>query len=168
MANWPRRDGQGRDSVSDRPDHHRRRHRLRASNTPASHAHRFSMEERMTVCNMSIEAGAAAGMIAPDETTFEYLRGRPHSPRKAKISTRPSTAGDNCPAMPARNTTSRCFQRRRYRAASYLGHESRPGRCRSTGRVPDPARFNNRNERKAAASALEYMGLAGRQADRDR
>lgn len=38
------------------------------------------MDERMTVCNMSIEAGARAGMIAPDETTFEYLKGRPHAP----------------------------------------------------------------------------------------
>src|SRR3989449_6254282 len=41
----------------------------------------LSMEERMTVCNMSIEAGARAGMIAPDDTTFEYLAGRPHAPR---------------------------------------------------------------------------------------
>ncbi|HEU4529883.1 MAG TPA: 3-isopropylmalate dehydratase large subunit [Steroidobacteraceae bacterium] len=40
----------------------------------------LSMEERMTVCNMSIEAGARAGMVAPDDTTFEYLRGRPHAP----------------------------------------------------------------------------------------
>ncbi len=40
----------------------------------------LSMEERMTVCNMSIEAGARAGMIAPDETTFEYLKGRPRAP----------------------------------------------------------------------------------------
>ena len=43
----------------------------------------LSMEGRMTVCNMSIEAGARAGMIAPDETTFEYLRGRPHAPQGA-------------------------------------------------------------------------------------
>ena len=42
----------------------------------------LSMEERMTVCNMSIEAGARAGMIAPDETTFAYLRGRPFAPRE--------------------------------------------------------------------------------------
>ena len=40
----------------------------------------LTMDERMTVCNMSIEAGARAGMIAPDETTFEYLKGRPHAP----------------------------------------------------------------------------------------
>src|SRR5439155_10906461 len=43
----------------------------------------LSMEERMTVCNMSIEAGARAGMIAPDQTTFDYLRGRPYAPQGA-------------------------------------------------------------------------------------
>src|SRR3954451_13338363 len=41
----------------------------------------LSMEGRMTICNMSIEAGARAGMVAPDETTFDYLKGRPHAPR---------------------------------------------------------------------------------------
>ena len=41
----------------------------------------LSMDERMTICNMSIEAGARAGMIAPDETTFAYLRGRPRAPQ---------------------------------------------------------------------------------------
>ena len=45
----------------------------------------LSMEERMTVCNMSIEAGARAGMIAPDDTTYEYLAGRPHAPRGAAM-----------------------------------------------------------------------------------
>ena len=43
----------------------------------------LSMEERMTICNMSIEGGARAGLIAPDETTFEYVRGRPHAPKGA-------------------------------------------------------------------------------------
>ena len=43
----------------------------------------LSMEGRMTICNMSIEAGARAGMVAPDETTFEFLRGRPHAPKGA-------------------------------------------------------------------------------------
>ena len=44
----------------------------------------LGMEERMTVCNMSIEAGARAGLIAPDDTTFEYLAGRPHAPQGAR------------------------------------------------------------------------------------
>ena len=43
----------------------------------------LSMEARMTICNMSIEAGARAGLIAPDETTFEYIKGRPHAPQGA-------------------------------------------------------------------------------------
>jgi 3-isopropylmalate/(R)-2-methylmalate dehydratase large subunit len=43
----------------------------------------LSMDGRMTICNMSIEAGARAGMVAPDETTFAYLQGRPHAPRGA-------------------------------------------------------------------------------------
>ncbi len=53
---------------------------------------KLSMEARMTICNMSIEAGARAGMIAPDETTFAYLEGRPHAP-KGRTGTRPSPTG---------------------------------------------------------------------------
>ncbi len=52
----------------------------------------LSMEGRMTICNMSIEAGARAGMIAPDETTFAYVKGRDHAPR-ASSGTRPSPTG---------------------------------------------------------------------------
>jgi homoaconitase/3-isopropylmalate dehydratase large subunit len=51
------------------------------------------MEERMTVCNMSIEAGARAGMIAPDETTFAYLKGRPRAPSGARGSRRSPPGG---------------------------------------------------------------------------
>jgi 3-isopropylmalate/(R)-2-methylmalate dehydratase large subunit len=56
------------------------RHRVPRRGDP-----RLSIEGRMTVCNMSIEAGARAGMIAPDETTFEYLRGRPHAPTRRRL-----------------------------------------------------------------------------------
>ena len=52
-------------------------------NTAAQQCKRLSMDERMTVCNMSIEAGARAGMIAPDEVTFAYLKGRPRAPQGA-------------------------------------------------------------------------------------
>ena len=55
----------------------------------------LSMEGRMTICNMSIEWGAKAGMIAPDETTFAYLKGRPHAPR-APTGTPPSPTGRPC------------------------------------------------------------------------
>ena len=49
----------------------------------------LSMEERMTVCNMSIEAGARAGMIAPDETTYSYLKTRPRAPQGGRLGARP-------------------------------------------------------------------------------
>jgi 3-isopropylmalate/(R)-2-methylmalate dehydratase large subunit len=53
----------------------------------------LDMEERMTLCNMSIEAGARAGMIAPDDTTIEYLAGRPYAPQRARIGKQPSSIG---------------------------------------------------------------------------
>jgi homoaconitase/3-isopropylmalate dehydratase large subunit len=62
------------------------------------------MEERMTVCNMSIEGGARAGMIAPDDTTFNTWPDRP-TRRKAPIGMRPSRAGSNCPPTKAQPTT---------------------------------------------------------------
>ena len=62
----------------------------------------LSMEERMTVCNMSIEAGARAGLIAPDRTTFDYFAADGFRPR---ISTPPWFAGRPCPAIRARSTT---------------------------------------------------------------
>ena len=54
-----------------------------SSNMPAAPSATLTMEGRMTVCNMSIEAGARAGLIAPDETTFAYLKGRPYAPKGA-------------------------------------------------------------------------------------
>ena len=67
----------------------------------------LSMEERMTICNMSIEGGARAGLIAPDETTFEYIKGRAATRRKAQPGTRPSPTGARCPPTKARSTTKR-------------------------------------------------------------
>src|SRR3712207_7805354 len=56
----------------------------------------LSMEGRMTICNMSIEAGARAGMVAPDETTYAYLKGRPHAPQgKDRKSTRLNSSHAN-------------------------------------------------------------------------
>ncbi len=54
-----------------------------SSNTAGLPCGRLTMEERMTLCNMSIEGGARAGMVAPDDTTFEYLAGRPGAPQGA-------------------------------------------------------------------------------------
>ena len=62
------------------------------------------MEERMTVCNMSIEGGARAGLIAPDDTTFEYLARPSASLPRARTGTRPSRAGSSFPPTKARRT----------------------------------------------------------------
>ena len=67
----------------------------------------LSMEQRMTVCNMSIEAGARAGLIAPDDVTFDYLRGR-RARRRARTSTRPSRSGASSAATTARASTAKC------------------------------------------------------------
>ncbi len=64
----------------------------------------LSMEARMTICNMTIEAGARAGMVAPDEVTFAYLEGRPFVPR-GKDFQRPSSTGKRCRPIRARNST---------------------------------------------------------------
>jgi 3-isopropylmalate/(R)-2-methylmalate dehydratase large subunit len=76
----PRGHRQGLDPVPDRPDHHLRGCGQVVEYT-GSVIRALTMEERMTVCNMSIEAGARAGMIAPDQTTFDYLRGREFAPQ---------------------------------------------------------------------------------------
>lgn len=68
---------------------------------------KLSMEARMTICNMSIEAGARAGMIAPDQTTFDYLKGRDHA-RRARSGTRRSSTGRPCAPTTTRYSTPRC------------------------------------------------------------
>jgi 3-isopropylmalate/(R)-2-methylmalate dehydratase large subunit len=118
----------------------------------------LSMEERMTVCNMSIEAGARAGMIAPDDITFAYLKGRPRAP-----------AGEAWTSAVERWRSYRSDAGAAYDTqvlldASSIGPQvtwgTTPGMVSDiTGRVPDPARFPTENEREAATRALEYMGL---------
>ena len=88
----------------------------------------LSMEERMTVCNMSIEAGARAGMIAPDDVTFDYLRSRPESPRKILMPR--SSAGGICPPMKAKLRQVQRLSRERHPTTSDLGNESRPSHQR--------------------------------------
>jgi 3-isopropylmalate/(R)-2-methylmalate dehydratase large subunit len=119
---------------------------------------RLGMEERMTVCNMSIEAGARAGMIAPDATTFDYLRGRDLAPRDFD---RAVTAWEKLPTDAGA----------RYdRVEVYAGADVVPqvtwgtNPAQVTGidaAVPDPDSFTDPNDRSSAARALEYMGLAG-------
>jgi 3-isopropylmalate/(R)-2-methylmalate dehydratase large subunit len=118
----------------------------------------LSMEGRMTVCNMSIEAGARAGLIAPDETTFAYLKGRPYAPKAgaweqavAYWSTLPSDEGA-------------AFDKEvRIDAASIVPQvtwgTSPEDVLPITGTVPDPARESDPGRRAAVERSLSYMGL---------
>ncbi len=117
----------------------------------------LDMDERMTVCNMSIEAGARAGMIAPDETTFAYLEGRAARAARARPGTRRRATGARCRPMPARAFDREVDDRRvGARADDHLRHESRHGRRRSRGTVPA------RSDDPVFDKALAYMGFDGR------
>jgi len=118
----------------------------------------LSMEERMTVCNMSIEAGARAGMIAPDEKTFEYLRGRQYAPKGEAFDRAVEQWKQLCTDEGA------VFDRVVEFDASTLVPQVTWGTSPGMGTdvtsvVPDPDSFPTENERKAARKALEYMGL---------
>ena len=67
----------------------------------------LDMEGRMTVCNLSIELGAKVGMVAPDDKTYAFLKGRRHAPKGAQLGRRPSRTGRRCPPTPARSSTAR-------------------------------------------------------------
>ncbi len=119
---------------------------------------KLSMEGRMTVCNMSIEAGARAGLVAPDETTFAYLRGRPAAPKGAAWEqavafwkTLPSDPGahyDTVVKIAAAEI-----------APQVTWGTSPQDVLPITGTVPDPAAEADENRRAAMARSLEYMGL---------
>ncbi len=117
----------------------------------------LTMEERMTVCNMSIEAGARAGMIAPDEKTFDYLREPRVRARRFRGGCR--CAGSSCPRIPEpRFDVVKVFQAEDM--APQITWGTNPGQVVAvTDAVPDPARFADETESKSAAQALEYMGL---------
>ena len=118
----------------------------------------LSMEGRMTVCNMSIEAGARAGMIAPDQTTFDYLEGRPHAPQ-----------GDDWAAAVADWENLRTDDDAVFDAevdidaatlTPFVTWGTNPGQGAPLGdSVPDPAKIADEGERLAAENALTYMGL---------
>jgi 3-isopropylmalate/(R)-2-methylmalate dehydratase large subunit len=118
----------------------------------------LSMEGRMTVCNMSIEAGARAGMIAPDETTFAYLKGRPHAPEGQDW----EAAKDYWRSL--RTDDDATFDREVVIDASELSPfvtwGTNPGQgAPLDASVPDPAAYEDPTRRSAAERALEYMGL---------
>jgi 3-isopropylmalate/(R)-2-methylmalate dehydratase large subunit len=118
----------------------------------------LSMEGRMTVCNMSIEAGARAGMVAPDDTTFSYLQGRPHAPSGANW----ERAVDDWRSL-ATDDGAEFDKEVAIEAPSLRPHVSwgtNPGQVVTIdGVVPDPDSFAEAPAREAAARALTYMGL---------
>jgi 3-isopropylmalate/(R)-2-methylmalate dehydratase large subunit len=118
----------------------------------------LSMEARMTICNMSIEWGAKAGMIAPDETTFEYLKDKPHAPQgvdwEAAVEYWKSLATDEDA------TFDREVVLRAEEVAPFVTWGTNPGQgVPLSAVVPSPDDFDNENDRVAAERALEYMGL---------
>ncbi|MBX6330746.1 MAG: 3-isopropylmalate dehydratase large subunit, partial [Gemmatimonadaceae bacterium] len=118
----------------------------------------LSMEERMTVCNMSIEAGARAGMIAPDDTTIEYLAGRPYAPRgdawEAAVRDWRALRSDDGARFDRQITIDATS------LAPMITYGTNPGMgIPITEAVPEPERFTDRTERDSVAKALRYMGL---------
>ncbi|MBU3717341.1 MAG: 3-isopropylmalate dehydratase large subunit [Actinobacteria bacterium] len=126
----------------------------------------LSMEGRMTVCNMSIEAGAKAGLIAPDDTTFAYLEGREHAPKGKKW----EQALDAWRAL-ATDAGARFDKEVSLDAAALTPHVSwgtNPGQVASIdSNVPSPDDFADATTRQTVARALEYMGLTPGQRLRD-
>ncbi|WP_173677052.1 3-isopropylmalate dehydratase large subunit [Sulfobacillus sp. hq2] len=120
--------------------------------------HELSMEERMTLCNMSIEAGARAGMVSPDATTINYLKGRPYAPqgeafdaaaaRWLSYATDPGASYDRTVTVELDNLI------------PLVTWGTSPGMVlRIDETIPDPNTFVNPTERESAQYALEYMGL---------
>ncbi|MGA2483298.1 MAG: 3-isopropylmalate dehydratase large subunit [Candidatus Acidiferrales bacterium] len=118
----------------------------------------LSMDGRMTICNMTIEGGARAGMIAPDDVTCAYLEGRPFVPRSKefqaaaerwkRLASDPGAEFDATVELDASGL------------APQVTWGTNPGMVSSvTERVPDPGAFRDAGDRKATARALEYMGL---------
>ena len=118
----------------------------------------LSMEGRMTMCNMAIEGGARAGMVAPDETTFAYVQGRPFAPQGKEFQdaveywrslvTDPGAKYDTVVTLQAADI------------APMVTWGTNPGMVTQvTSRVPDPSSFQDPVDRKAAENALAYMDL---------
>ena len=126
----------------------------------------MSMEGRMTVCNMSIEAGAKAGLIAPDQTTFDYLKGRDHAPEgdawEAAVEAWQQLATDDGARFDSEVVID----------GSTIGPQiswgTNPGQVIPLdATIPDPASFETDGERQAAQRALAYMGLTAGTSMRD-
>ena len=118
----------------------------------------LSMEERMTVCNMSIEGGARAGMIAPDDTTYQYLNGRPHAPKGADW----DAAVARWKQLPTDEgaTYDKSITIDASALEPMITFGTNPGMgIPITGSTPDPASVADPVERESLAKALRYMDL---------
>ena len=118
----------------------------------------LSIEERMTVCNMSIEAGARAGMVAADQKTIDYLRGRKYAPKGAEF----EKAAEKW--LEFKSDDGAKFDRALRMDAAEIAPQvtwgTNPGMViEVTGKVPDPAAMKDEGSRKSAEAALEYMAL---------
>jgi 3-isopropylmalate/(R)-2-methylmalate dehydratase large subunit len=123
----------------------------------------LDMEQRMTVCNMSIEGGARAGLIAPDETTFEYLAGREFSPKgtewDAAVEAWKTLPSDEGAAYDQSVTIDAAA------LAPMITYGTNPGMGMSvTGRIPDPDKLSDEAQRATLDKALRYMNLKPGQA----
>ena len=115
----------------------------------------------MTICNMSIEGGARAGLIAPDEKTFDYIKGRPRAPKAGAFELAQRRLGDSSIPTKARISTARsCSMPRSCRRSSPgAPAPSRSSPSRAACRCP--SEIADETKRKAAERALDYMGLKG-------
>ena len=118
----------------------------------------LSMEGRMTICNMSIEAGARAGMVAPDETTFEYIKGRPHAPEgeewERAVEYWTSLRSDEDAVFDAEVVLEAAD------IEPFVTWGTNPGQgVPLSAAVPDPESIADETKRLATERALEYMGL---------
>ena len=126
----------------------------------------LSMEGRMTICNMSIEAGARAGVVAPDETTFAYVEGRPHAPRgddwERALQDWRSLPTDDGASFDREVTIDATAMR------PYVSWGTNPAQSVTIDdAVPDPDAFDEPSKKEAAARALAYMDLTPGMAIRD-
>ncbi len=119
----------------------------------------LSMEGRLTVCNMSIEAGARAGMIAPDDSTIAYLRGRPYAPKGAQWD-QAVAFWRSLPSDPGARFDREVTLDAAEIAPMMTWGTSPEDAAAITGRVPDPAAIADPERRAAMIKALDYMGLA--------
>ncbi|MGI8644417.1 MAG: 3-isopropylmalate dehydratase large subunit [Thermomicrobiales bacterium] len=118
----------------------------------------LSMEGRMTICNMSIEAGAKAGMVSPDETTFAYVEGRPYAPKGAEW----ERALDDWRLLPTDDgaTFAREVILEGADISPHVSWGTNPGQVIGIdGRVPDPAAYGDPSGQEAVERALVYMDL---------